>query len=128
MTDEMGDREAVEEVVVPVLEERVVVGKRVIEGRTVTVTTRPVSKTQTIAEPVVKERVTVERVPVGEVVDAIPQIREEGDLTVIPVVEEQIVVTKRLVLTEEIHMRRIRVEETDEQTVELFATEIDITE
>jgi len=128
MADEMSDREAVEEVIVPVLEERVVVGKRVIEGRTVTVTARPVSKTQTIAEPVLKERVIVERVPIGEVVDAIPQIREEGDLTVIPVVEEQIVVTKRLVLTEEIHMRRTRVEETDEQTVELFATEIDITE
>jgi len=127
MTEQNKD-ETVEEIVIPVVEERVVVGKRTFEGRTVQVTSRPVVRSQTISEPVIQERVSVERVPVGQVIDAVPDIREEGDLTVIPVVEEQIVVTRQLVLTEEIHLRRIRTEQMEEHTVELLGTEIEISE
>lgn len=120
--------EATEEAVIPVVEERVAVEKRTIEGRTVTVTTHPTVKRQDISEPVMREKVTVERVPVGEVVDAVPDIREDGDLTVIPVVEERLVVTRELVLKEEIHLRRKREEVIDEQTVELRGTDVEITD
>ena len=50
--------------------------------------------------------VEVTRVPVNRDITAIPEIRTEGDITIIPVVEEVIVVEKRLVLTEELHIRR----------------------
>lgn len=126
----MNDRnhkDAADERIIPVVEEQVTVGKRAVEGRTVSVTTRPVAETQRIAEPVIRENVTIERVPVGEVVDAIPEIREDGDLTVIPVIEERVVVTKQLVLKEEIHLRRTREQTTEESTVELRRTEVEIT-
>ena len=126
MTDRT-EREA-DERVVPVVEERVEVGTRVVEGRTVSVTTRPVVEEHSISEPIIRERVTVERVSIGEVTETIPEIREDGDLTVIPVVEERLVVTKQLVLTEEIHLRRTREETTEERTVELRRTEVDVTD
>ena len=48
----------------------------------------------------------VQRVPVGKVVDEPPVIRTEGDVTVIPVLKETMIVEKRLVLVEEVHIRR----------------------
>jgi len=127
MTDG-GKGEVVDEVAIPLVEERLTIGKRPVAGRTVSVTTRPVTETQTIREPVMRERVSVERVPVGRVVEAIPEIQETDDLTIIPVVEERIVVTKQLVLTEEIHLRRTREQGLSEHSVELLRTEVDISD
>lgn len=53
-----------------------------------------------------EERVEVTRVPVDRQVDARPPVRTEGDVTIIPVLEEVIVVEKRLILKEELHVRR----------------------
>jgi stress response protein YsnF len=76
--------------------------------------------------------VQVERVPIGRAVAAVPAVREEGDTTILPVVEEVIVVERRLILKEEVHIRRIKVAErhtetvtTREQTVEIYRTEAD---
>ena len=48
------------------------------------------------------EKVEIERISKNEYVDAVPAIRREGDVTVIPVVKE--VLVKKLVLVEEIHL------------------------
>lgn len=122
------DERVVEEERIPLVEERLVTEKIVREGRTVTVTTRPVATETRISEPVLRETVSVERVPVGSVVEAIPQVREEGELTVIPVVEERLRVVRELVLVEEVHLRRTRREELHEETVTTVRTEVDIDE
>lgn len=54
------------------------------------------------------ETVEVSRQPVGREIDAIPAPREEGDVLIVPVVEERAVVVTKLFLTEEIHIRRAR--------------------
>ena len=130
MTNKNGSSESepVDEVRIPVVAEEVEVATRKVGGRTVTVTTSPISERETIAEPVTREEVSVERVPIGEVVEAIPEIREDGDLTVIPVVEERVRVVKELVLTEEIHLRRTRHETIDEQVVERRRTQVEISD
>jgi uncharacterized protein (TIGR02271 family) len=51
--------------------------------------------------------VDIERVPIGRDVTEIPAIRQEGDVTIYPVLEEVLVVEKRLVLAEEVHVRRV---------------------
>lgn len=117
---------AAEEERIPLIEEQVVFGKRQAAGRTVSVTTRPVTEEVTVREPVMREQVTVERVPVGAVVDRVPDIREDGELTVIPVVEERVRVVTELVLVEEIHLRRTRRQELHEQTVTRTRTEVEI--
>ena len=50
--------------------------------------------------------VEVTRVPVNREVSEAPPIRMEGDITVVPVVEERLVIEKRLFLVEELHLTR----------------------
>lgn len=118
----------VKEAVLPVVEERVRIDKTVEQGRTVTVTTRPVTETETLSQKLAHERVTVERVPIGQVVNEMPSVREEGDLTVIPVVEQRARVVVEQVLVEEIHLRRTREETVENFEVERQRTEVDIDE
>lgn len=63
---------------------------------------------ETINEQLVSEHAEVERVSVGKLISEIPPIREEGDTTIIPVVEEVLVVEKKLLLKEEVRVRRLR--------------------
>ncbi len=111
---------------IPVVEERLAAGKRQVDGRSVSVTTRPVTETVSIAEQLAQEDISVERVAVDRVVDQQPGVREEGDVTIIPVVEERLKVTIELVLREEIHVRRTRSTVTETREVELSRTEVDI--
>lgn len=61
----------------------------------------------------------VTRVPVDRIVEIAPEIRTEGDLTIVSVLEEVLVVEKRLVLKEELHIRRRAATETAEVPVTL---------
>ena len=63
--------------------------------------------------------VDVVRVQIDREVDAAPEIRTDGEVTIIPVVEERIVVKRRLVLKEEIHVSRRRSVETVQIPVSL---------
>src|SRR5439155_6212292 len=54
-----------------------------------------------------REEVEVDHVPVGQVVRERVAPWEEGDVLVVPVYEEQLVVVKRLVLKEELRIRRV---------------------
>jgi stress response protein YsnF len=109
----------VSEEVIPLVEETAVVGKRqVVTGRV-----RVQTITETIEElarvDMQQETVEVTRVPVDKVVEAAPEIRTEGDVTIVPVLEEVLVVEKRLVLKEELHIRRSVAAETVEVPVTL---------
>jgi len=82
--------------------------RRRVSGVRVAVTT--VEEAQAVEAVLHHRRAEVERVPVGREVEAPPPIRQEGDTLVVPVLEERLVVVRRLVLTEEIHFR-FRMEE-----------------
>jgi uncharacterized protein (TIGR02271 family) len=77
--------------------------------------------------PLARERVEVERVAIGKPIDAVPPIREEGDTIFIPVVEEVLVVERRLVLKEEVRIRRIHETELHQKHVMLRTQEAAIT-
>lgn len=105
--------------VVPVVEEELVTGTREVKTGTVRVR-KEVERIPTKVEmPAVRDVVEVRHVPVNRVVPAIPQMREEGDMLIVPVVEEELVVEKRLVLKEEIHIRRRRIKGQISKTVTL---------
>jgi uncharacterized protein (TIGR02271 family) len=53
------------------------------------------------------EEVEVEHVPVGQVVSERSEPYQDGDVLIVPVYEEQLVVTKRLVLREQLRIRRV---------------------
>ena len=54
-------------------------------------------------------------------------MRQEGDTTIIPVVQEIVVVERRLVLKEEVRMRRVITNERHQETVVLREQEALIT-
>ena len=101
--------------IIPLVQEELVVSKRKRETGRVRVRTELHWRTGHARADLYRDHVEVERVPVGREVDEAPPIREEGDTVIIPVVEEVLVVEKRLLLKEEVHLKRIRsVEHTDE--------------
>lgn len=71
---------------------------------------------QVVDEPLLREEMTMKRVPVGRVVDKASGIRQQGDTTIVPIYEEVLVVETKLVLKEEIHLTRHRSTEHDPQT------------
>jgi len=99
--------------------EEVSVTRRTVVGVTVRVATVTHEHEHIVDEALRHERVEIERVPVGRTVDAVPPVREEGDTTIVPVVQEVVVVERRLVLKEEIHIRRVRSTEHHRESVVL---------
>lgn len=95
------------------------VGKQRVERSRVRVTTRVSEREQIVREALEHEEATVTRVPIDREIDAHPGIRQEGDVTVIPLVEEVLVVERRLVLREELHIRKNRRAVEIEQPVTL---------
>ena len=101
------------------VEERAVIGKRRRDAGGVRVFTRTGLQTETVRDTLTETAVEVERVPVGRFVEAAEEPRIEGDVTVVPVYEERLVVEKRLFLLEEVHLRRIERAREVEVPVEL---------
>ena len=112
--------------VIPVIQERAVVKKRVVETGRVRIRKHVREYEEHVDIPHVHEEVRVERVPVDQFVDAAPQVRTEGDVTIIPVVEERYVMEKRLVLVEELHVRRERHETHRPEVVRVLKEEVEV--
>ena len=85
----------------------------------VRVRTEGYSWTEQLEASLTSSQVEVERVPVGREVDEPQQVREEGDVLIVPVHEEVLVVRKQLVLKEELHLRRTEEVRTESVDVEL---------
>src|SRR5687768_56656 len=79
-------------VVVPVVEEQLLLGKRAVETGRVLVKKRVIEEQQAFEQPLNKEEVLVERVTVERFVDGPVSDRQEGDTLVLPVLEEVLVV------------------------------------
>jgi stress response protein YsnF len=74
-----------------------------------------------------RDEVQVEKVIINQQIDAIPPVREEGDTIVVPVVEEILVVERRLMLKEEIIVRRMHRTERYQEKVKLRRQEAEVT-
>lgn len=74
------------------------------------------------------DRVEVERIPVNQETDTPPQVRQEGDTLVVPVVEEVLVVTKRYRVIEEVRVTKYRDVETETFHEELKREVVTVTE
>jgi uncharacterized protein (TIGR02271 family) len=113
-----------ENISVPVIEEELEVGKRRVEGDRVSVRTILRERTEVVEQPLESMEVEVERIAIDREIDTAPDIRNDGDTTIIPVVEERLVVEKRLFLREEIHVHRRRVVTQFRQNVTLRSQEV----
>jgi uncharacterized protein (TIGR02271 family) len=91
---------------IPLVEERVFVTKREVETGRLRIQVSVEERQDSVPVDLSHDEVEIERVPVNKAVSQLPSVRLEGSTTIIPVVEEVIVVEKRLVVVEEIHVRR----------------------
>jgi stress response protein YsnF len=105
--------------VIPVVEERPVILKRkkVTGGLRVRTVVR--ESEEVIDQPLTTEEVEVERVPLDRWVDAPVPVRQEGLTTIITLLEEVVVIEKRLRATEEVRITRRRTTRQASQHVTL---------
>lgn len=107
--------------------EKIEVSRRRIETAVVRASRVTRTREQLVEAELSHERVEVERIPVGRTVDSVPPVRQEGDTTILSVVEEVVVVERRLVLKEEVHIRRVKTTEHHSETVTLREQEAAVT-
>jgi uncharacterized protein (TIGR02271 family) len=114
MPEQEEDRQAI-----PLVEETMRVDKRETVSGKVRVRTEVDSVEQVVRETLSDETVAVTRVPVNQRIEQIPEVRTENGVTILPIIEERLVVEKQLFLKEELHIRRDVKTETVEVPVTL---------
>jgi stress response protein YsnF len=101
----------------PVVEEAVAVERvRRVTG-IVRAKTETHEDTIVVDEPLLAEQVIIERVPMDRWVDHPVAVREEGDTTIIPVVEEVVILEKRLKRVEEVRVTKQKTTSNKPQTI-----------
>lgn len=117
------------DVVLPLTEEELEVTKQAAVSERVRVQTVTDTVQELVRQELRGERIEVERVPIDRMIElgAQPQqVRTEGNVTIVPIFEEVLVVEKRLMLREELHIRVQRTETHDRRTVRLRSEDITI--
>lgn len=115
-----------EQIVIPVVQEEAQISKREYKRATVRIQKSTRREKVIIDEPARVERVEVQRVPVNQMVTVPPEVRYEGDTMIIPVVQEVVVVEKRLMLVEEIRVTKTQVTVSQPQEIELSRDQIEV--
>ena len=108
-----------DDVRIPLVEERLVTGKKRVETGRVRVRTVIEEEQQTVREQLLRDHVEVERVAMEVEIEEMPPVREEDGVTIVPVVREVLVVTKKLILTEEVRLKRVTSSEETARPVTL---------
>ena len=96
--------------VLPVLEEVLDVRTRTVETGRVRIHKTVHAREVLVDEPLLREEVAIERVPVNRVVEGPIPVRYEGDTMILSLLEEVLVVETRLLLTEELRITTRRTE------------------
>lgn len=112
--DALIQREGGSELRVPVVEERLVAGKRQVDLGELRIHKYVEQIEEAVRQPVTRDDLVVERIPMNQPVDAPVSPRFEGDWLVVPIMKEVLVVEKRLMLVEELRIRKQQVTEEQE--------------
>jgi uncharacterized protein (TIGR02271 family) len=123
--DNAGDGHIV--AVIPVVVEEAHVAKRQVETGRVRIQKTVQSADEWIDVPLLRDRVQVERVPVERYLEQPETVHYQGDTLVIPVMEEVVVVQKRLLLREEIHVTTLRQRVQHREAVQLQREQVTVT-
>jgi uncharacterized protein (TIGR02271 family) len=122
----MGDTPPDPNTTTELAEETISVGKRRVETGRVRVRIRTESEETLAHALLLDQEVEISRVSIGRDGTEIPAVRQEGDVTIYPVLEEVLVAEKRLVLKEEVHVRRVVTQTAVSQSVTLRRQRADI--
>jgi uncharacterized protein (TIGR02271 family) len=112
--------------VLPVMEETLTVDTRPVETGRVRIRKVVREREELVDPPLLREDVSVERVPVNRVVEGPVPVRYEGDTMIVSVLEEVLVVDTRLLLREEVHITTRRTETHTPERVTLRREEVTV--
>ena len=115
-----------EQIILPVLQEEVEIEKYQRVTGTVRLRKTVQEHEEVVSESLLSEAVEVERVPINRVVQGPIATRYEGQTTIFSVVEEVLVVSKQLVLKEEIRITKNITETPYSQQVVLRSEQIEV--
>lgn len=113
---------------VPVVQEEMRVGVRTVDTGGVLIHKTVHEHPHNIDETLLRDAVDVKRVVIDKIVSLseAPQSRQEGDTLIVPILEEVLVVEKRLRIKEEIHITRSQRTEHHSETVILRSEQVTI--
>jgi uncharacterized protein (TIGR02271 family) len=114
------------DIVIPVADEFLNVEKRVVETGHVELRKTVQERVEVVDQPLFSEEVEIERIAINRPLAESVSSRYEGETLIIPLVEEVLVVQKRLVLREEIHIRKLRKEVHEPQEVHLRTEQVEV--
>lgn len=108
--DRSADKINADAIVIPLIAEEPDIRKQKVETNRVRVTKIVREQETEIDVPLMKEEFEVRRIPMNRIVDGPIPIRYEDNTTILSVLEEVLVVEKRLILREEVHITKHRSE------------------
>ena len=104
-----------EEIIIPVLEEELHIDKEVVESGKIRIIKKVKEENNTVEVPIEHTKVNVERKPINQYVDSNHQaIRHEGNTMIVSVLKEVVVVEKKTLLVEELHIQKTQHQEIPE--------------
>lgn len=119
----MGSTTRGQSLVVPVMVEELDVQKHQIETGRVRISKVVREHEELVDEPLFRDEVIIERVPINRLVEEAIPLRSEGDTIIVSLLEEVPVVEKRLMLKEELRITIRRVEAHKPTSVTLRSEE-----
>ena len=105
--------------IVPIVEEQLTVGKRTVRTGTVRLQKTVQEYQQALNEPLAVRTFDIEHVILNRQIEEVPEVRQEGNTTVYPLIEERLILTKELILKEELRVTKRDTERRDTQVVTL---------
>ena len=99
-----------EEIVVPIVEERIVPEVRQVDLGEVRVHKHVEAHEETAELSLTRDDLVIQRVEINEPIQTPAKTRQEGEWLVIPVMKEVVVVQKQLMLVEEVRIKRSQVQ------------------
>jgi uncharacterized protein (TIGR02271 family) len=115
-----------DKMVIPIIEEEATVEKYIVPVGKVNISKRIEKIEEVVDVPTYRGEVNIKRIPVNSFVEEHPTIRHEGDTMIIPVVQEQVVMVKKIFLVEELHVQNRVIETHQPQTVTLMKDVVEV--
>lgn len=111
------NNEGTRKINIPVIEEHIVVDKKIEETGKLKISKHVTENIETINIPLLHNEHYIEHKEINMLVDDLPSIRYEGDTIIIPVIKE--VLVKRTLLVEEIRITQRTLETNEQQQIKL---------
>lgn len=96
------------QIVIPLLAEQLKIERQKVLTGGVRVHKTVNERTETVDQPTLREELEIQRVNINRFISEPPAVRYEGDVMIVPLLEEVLVIEKKLVLREEIRITKRR--------------------